>query len=283
VRAAAIALLGALRGHARAAVPALLDALKSPTDWIRQRALHALGTIGDPSAVSAIVTALEDPSHFVRDNAVDALRDLGPKAEAAVPALTRVLLNDPKASVRRSVILALERIGPAALAAEPELRQALGDHEPEVRWLMAATLAILGTEDSASLLPLLVEAAIRTDNTLVGHEVSRAFHFLGAERSAPAATLILEALESGDPDALRSEEYLRWLLETRLSPRANGSRTPAADGLCQHSDADEHGRHQHDEHRVPDCRVPEQPAPRARRSRGTHSGLPRSASGAMNT
>ena len=63
-----------------AAVPALVDCLRSDSDGVRWGAVKVLGEIGDPSAISALVEALEDPDAGVRWLAAQALISVGPNA-----------------------------------------------------------------------------------------------------------------------------------------------------------------------------------------------------------
>jgi len=69
-----------LEGLGMAAVPALVDCLRSDSDGVRWGAVKVLGEIGDPSAISALVEALEDPDAGVRWLAAQALISVGPSA-----------------------------------------------------------------------------------------------------------------------------------------------------------------------------------------------------------
>ena len=87
---------GVKRLHARerliemgaTAVPALMKALKSPSEQVRWEAAKALGEIRDPSAAGALVDALEDNEPAVRWLAAKALIALG--RGALVPVLRGV-------------------------------------------------------------------------------------------------------------------------------------------------------------------------------------------------
>jgi HEAT repeat protein len=79
VRRHAAAALGAMRGGAREAVPALLPLAAVATEsdtTARAEAVHALGLIGDRAAAQAVRAALDDPDTFVRDAAAIALHRL---------------------------------------------------------------------------------------------------------------------------------------------------------------------------------------------------------------
>ena len=62
----------------------------------------------------------------MRCSAAEALGQIGPKAEAAVPALAKAL-QDKEEKVRQDAAVALGRIGPKAQAAAPALVEALKD------------------------------------------------------------------------------------------------------------------------------------------------------------
>src|SRR5512136_1578624 len=70
------------------AVPALMKALKSPSEQVRWEAAKTLGEIRDPSAAEALVDALEDNEPAVRWLAAKALIALG--RGALVPVLRGV-------------------------------------------------------------------------------------------------------------------------------------------------------------------------------------------------
>jgi len=78
------------------------------------------------TAVPALIQALNDPVNYVRAPAADALGAIGPQAREAVHALAdRLLLKDEDGFVLTSVAYALGDIGPAAKDALPVLRQVL--------------------------------------------------------------------------------------------------------------------------------------------------------------
>ncbi len=74
--------------------------------------------------VAALISELQQRSKSQRERAAKALFHLGPKAKAAVPALTKAL-GDPVTEVRRLSATALARIGSAAQPAVPKLLEIL--------------------------------------------------------------------------------------------------------------------------------------------------------------
>lgn len=107
--------LGIIGPDARAAIPALARALRSPVPEVRLEAAAALGRIG-PASVPALTEALSDKTLEVRHAAAFALGEVGPDAQAAVPALVP-MLNETNEPLRASVAYSLSRIGPPDLHA----------------------------------------------------------------------------------------------------------------------------------------------------------------------
>src|SRR5581483_6173155 len=158
VRCQAADLLGRLGAEARAAVPALMDALAGPDAHVRAVVAAALTTIGGlpaesiprwidllesdarlhatralsqfgaqaKSAVIPLQNLLKDKDPDVRWNAARTLGKIGPEAKDAVPALIATL-QDGEAKVREHAAESLGQIGPEAKDAVPALIQVLGD------------------------------------------------------------------------------------------------------------------------------------------------------------
>lgn len=178
VRVDAASTLGQMGGAAVAAVPALIESLKSG-DWeLVKASAHAIERISPDSdlafnaVIGAYVTALNNPDTRQRWEAVAALARLGARAKPALPHLIRLLedptsgaawalgcmgaaaapatpnltqaLRRPDADVRRQAADALGRIGPAASEAVPALVSAMADRDPEVRWRAAAAIGRIG-------------------------------------------------------------------------------------------------------------------------------------------
>ena len=113
VRATAADILGDIGKPAAEAIPALIQALDDPSEWVRRNAVNALGTIGE--GTEALIIALKDDHPLVRCNAVNALartckgNDEG--VDAAGRALSTVMYDDEYAIIREYAISALEDIG----------------------------------------------------------------------------------------------------------------------------------------------------------------------------
>jgi HEAT repeat protein len=86
--------------------------LASPDPTDRKKAARELGHIGaaDKAAVPALVGALKDKDAGVRETAVLALLAIGPPAAKAAPALTEVRDRDPVPKVRQEAGKAVDRV-----------------------------------------------------------------------------------------------------------------------------------------------------------------------------
>lgn len=115
-RKAATYELGEYGPAARKAVPALLRALISEDDAVRETAARSLGSIGaDPQEVIPVLT-----QYLIDDNvnskAASALGGFGPAAKSAVPGLVR-MLHTGNGESQMASREALKRIDPDAYAA----------------------------------------------------------------------------------------------------------------------------------------------------------------------
>src|SRR5438105_528559 len=141
----------------RAAIPVLVEALKSEDANTRSAAAHQLSSVGADAreAVPALATALADAEFLVRVSAVLALASIGSEAGAAVPALIKAL-GDENQAVRGASIGALLRIGPGAKAAAPSLVNLLKDPDNGIRDSAVFALVEIGSSSDA-ILPLLLK------------------------------------------------------------------------------------------------------------------------------
>lgn len=144
-----------------AAVPALINALKSKNPAVRQAAAWGLRYLGPDAhdavpALAELVKTDEKASNF----ALQALGAIGPEAAPAVPAIVGVL-RDGDEQLQYWALHALRRIGPGAREARDVLRSALGTGDVERRWEAATALFAIGEVDAA--LPIVLKA-LRGDN-----------------------------------------------------------------------------------------------------------------------
>jgi HEAT repeat protein len=101
--------LGELGSRAKAAIPALVQALDDPDSTVRDEAEAALSRFGE-AVVPELVEKLKDPDQFVRLRVVSVLGRIGPEAKAALPAVEEAKA-DPSPFVRAEAEKAALRIG----------------------------------------------------------------------------------------------------------------------------------------------------------------------------
>jgi HEAT repeat protein len=143
-----------------AAVPGLLDILANGTgSRARKLAAFALGEIAGTGTevIEALCHATQDPSAAVRVNAIEAL-GLKPATPSSVAALSHAI-KDPDPQARFSAALSLAQIGPAAEAAVPALKDALYDENRYVPGYAVEALERIATPGAIrALLPFLKTA-----------------------------------------------------------------------------------------------------------------------------
>ncbi len=187
VPGAAVALAN-IGPDARAAVPALIAALKPRKDAANQEALRAsarvaLARIGMP-AVPALIEALKDKREGVAPLAGEALGWLLPPSKEAVPALRETLKNDrAHAAVYAH---ALGQLGSLARPAVPNLTDLLTD--PAVRSEAVVALVSIDADQAPKVVPLLIKDAQATDEKL------RQAAMLALARLGPAAAPVVPSL-----------------------------------------------------------------------------------------
>ena len=115
-RIQAIKDLASLGPLARAATPALVEAVRSQDPLLCAPAATALAEIqADPeTAIPALIGSLTDHDGNGRPETVDALAEYGPKARAAVPLLIKLLPDRSSKEIRSAVPRALRKIDPEA-------------------------------------------------------------------------------------------------------------------------------------------------------------------------
>jgi len=122
-RRAAVRALGAIGPKAKAALPALLDLLKTDPGH-GQAVAMALGQIdrNGGTALQVLVPLLKGGDDSLRIGAVIGLGSIGPNAATAVDDLIP-LLDSKNAALKHYTVTALGRIGPAAARAKEKLRE----------------------------------------------------------------------------------------------------------------------------------------------------------------
>ncbi|MCY0988639.1 HEAT repeat domain-containing protein [Nannocystis sp. ILAH1] len=150
VRSAAIDLLAADPSLPPAILPALRVIMEDESPAVRRVALAAFRRLpwGD-AAIGALPTLLRlvtpgEPDDQ-RAEAIAALIELGPRATAAIPDLTRLLADADPAIVRQAA-LALGNHGAAASCAVPSLAALAADPDPHTRRKSGEAMAKIGAD-----------------------------------------------------------------------------------------------------------------------------------------
>jgi HEAT repeat protein len=147
VRRSAVRALSRIKPGPKVALPLFVKVLEDSDPAVIQPALHTLAELGK-EAVPVMVTALK--SKKARYWALLVLADIGADAEAAVPALQK-LLSDKEIEVRMQTAIALAEIGPAAAPATAALTKALATDKLEaVRFGAAFALGRIGAKSAVT-------------------------------------------------------------------------------------------------------------------------------------
>ena len=232
-RLGALAALSRLRGHPRAVVKPVADALADPHPPVRVAAAKMLGRLR--AGAPELTRALDDSRPEVQVAAAEALGELGPnRVGAAVPALVRQL-GHRDANVRKASAAALGRLASSARGAVPELLSLLDDPEADVRVEAATALGLVGASEPE----ILVQGGGRAEQKIVTglvkmFETDRLHHSshaaagaLGELRARAAVPVLIRAVRDplrrhpaasalgaiGDPRALPA---LAWALRHHL-------------------------------------------------------------------
>ena len=210
---------GGLRHHAAPAVPALIDAVKSPDAQESRAALLALQMIGPPAraAAPAVLAVLKDANRPPQDRrvALGFFERVGPGGKAAVPTLIDLVKDKKQPVFHQQAIHVLGQIGPAAREAVPTLREVLKTGAVFDRYRAAEALAWIDVEgDSAArALGEMLQAEDVRKSTLVPT-------IIYAIPSGPAGKEAVPALVEGlkSPGASARQNYILAL--RRIGPAA---------------------------------------------------------------
>ena len=239
--------LGKLGPAARAALPALVQAMRGPhldalDSLANSAAAQAIGEIGpDEAAVGALISAASEGGGdlFTQKEAVRALGKVGLRDPRAVAALIGAFkgpanleaaaalialgapavgplrdgLKDKEPEIRRWCAITLGgKLGPAALQAAPDLVDALKDSSPEVRRAAAGSLGGMGKVEGV----IVALAAAMKDE---------------ASETAQAASDSLSRIEAPAVDALIAALSQPGAQQRRLAAEALGKMGPPAKAL----------------------------------------------------
>jgi HEAT repeat protein len=184
VRAAGAQALAGLGKDAQAAIPALLQVLRTEnTLEVQKQVLGAILRIGSKD-MPGLLKALEEINDVGRWATPYILKQFGPKARDAVPHLIKHL-SDPDMGNRLSAAISLGEIGADASEAVPALVKAMQDPIPTVRLAAAMALVKVDPSRKAALEQKARQALDQTEQALQA----------AAERLRAAQSLLPEAAD----------------------------------------------------------------------------------------
>jgi HEAT repeat protein len=197
-RDAAVNVLGCGGARAGAAVPALVDVLRTDPDYgMRRRTAEALGRIGTPAkaVVPALVAALRDESPWVRRQAVESLGWVRPLPRQVIPLLVK-MLEDLDINVTGDIPAALNKIAPLRVVL-PILIETLGHKHPGTRGCAANVVGELGPH-AREAIPALIDLLQDTDGW-VRWRAAAALGNMGVRARAAVPALCQLLTASSDP------------------------------------------------------------------------------------
>jgi HEAT repeat protein len=177
-----------IHAKAKAAIPALIQALASDEPQIRSWAARALAGIGPDAgaAIPPLLKALQGRDEQLRHKSAWALGKIASDGATVVPALAAAL-KDSSRSVRFEAAFALGTIGIGARPAISSLQTATQDREPTVRVMARLALWRITGENRFARLAM---AEAEQNGSVVALD---AFGFLGCI-GAPALPKLIEGL-----------------------------------------------------------------------------------------
>jgi len=191
-------IMDAVAGLGEDAVPPLIEALEH--EEVRGLVAATIARIGPAAkaAVPALIEALSDENPRIRNEVLFAIAAIGPEAKEAVPMVAK-LLNDPEMDVRYGACYALGKIGRAAMPAKAELQRTLDSPDQFLAMAGAWALACIHPEcqeTAAKSVPVLIKALAASD----AMSRLRAAEVLGllGPLARPAAAAVQKALQDED-------------------------------------------------------------------------------------
>jgi len=136
---------------APAALPLLLDAVKSDNQLMRANAVSVLSVYRDPRVVDVFIGLLSDKNSVMREEAIESLKTVIVPSD--LPRLLPLLTILPSSADREHLVRILGAAGGAAVAPLTELSQ---DESPDIRQAAAQSLGLTGDARAVDpLVPLL--------------------------------------------------------------------------------------------------------------------------------
>ena len=195
MRAGAAKALAGMRGGAAPAIPALIANLKSEDD-VRGETAEALGAIG-AAAAQPLMDSLKSTEPRERAGAAMSLAFIGAEAQESAPVILALAKSDSDPQVRIALLGALQKIGVEPGDAVPLLVAGITDDHEALRHAAINALVLLrgGRDRSlAALTPLL-----KDENTTTRQRAARALGRMGPG-AAPAVPALIEAARTSPAD-----------------------------------------------------------------------------------
>jgi HEAT repeat protein len=231
VRARAAFELGKIRIDPDRVIPALINALSDPDDYVRERVSEALGALYPDSephllaalrskesdiktgaivslglvktppdrVLTAIHSVLEDRNPTVRDAAVTTL--ISYRDKRSIPVLLKCVRVEQDMEVRAAIFLALANFGEKARAAVPLLIEALSE-EYQVSSMAQLALRSIGKD----AVPALRKAFEDRNKAKIRYSVAYCLAEIGPD-AAPAVGALTKGLSDADPEVRHWAAY----------------------------------------------------------------------------
>ncbi len=197
LRAGAAKALGGMGPDARAAIPALLENLGHGDGAVTHEVADALGAIG-PDALPKLVEALDWKESRQRSTAALALAAMGRAAASAASALLTRLDQESDPAVRVSLLTALPRVGTDPALLVPRLIDGLKDGTEAIRH--AATNGLLTSRAAQKPIITALTTLLRDTDLALSQRAAYVLGRLG-EAAAPAVPAIIELAQKKPPAA----------------------------------------------------------------------------------
>ena|GEM_PF-1884943 len=198
-------MLESLGLRARGTVPELTARLKATKEHSVQfsiaLALTHMGREGRKAALPALLEAVKTGSTSDRYRAISAIQQQGlAESQVMLPTLLE-LLRSSTGGIPGQLTEALVQLGPAADQAIPPLVEMLGSSNQALRFQASSTLSRLGPEAVKAAGPPLVEL-IRNGDTSVRNQLNGLIQNLPGVDLSPAVPVLIKELERSDPNTL---------------------------------------------------------------------------------
>ena len=195
LRAGAAKALAGMRGEAAPAIPGLIANLKGEGD-VRSETAEALGAIGG-AAVKPLMDSLRAREPRERAGAAISLALIGADAKESAPVIFDLAKTESDPQVRIAVLGALQKIGVEPGDAVPLLVAGIKDDNEPVRHAAINALVLLRAGRALSLTAL--TPLLKDENATTRQRAARALGRMGPS-AAPSVPALIEAARTSPAD-----------------------------------------------------------------------------------